>query len=144
MSPPPPTRLSLRIRLVAWMLFFLALWNLVRVVVLIQERGFLAEQGLGANTLARLLFSAAWAAGFLAVGVGLWRRWPPARPGVLLILTGYALYNLLLLALFVQSPVERQGWLARLLGYMIALALVAGLLYRPELSRLLDRFRKTT
>jgi hypothetical protein len=97
---------------------------------------------LGTNALLRLLFSAGWVVGFLVLGLGLWRRWPPARPGALLIITGYALYNLLLLALFVQSPVERQGWPARLAGYIITLAVIAWLLYRPEITRIFRRSRE--
>lgn len=130
-SPQQNTRPPLGIRLVAGMFFLLALWNVVRAVILAQEYAFLAAQGLGSNVLVRLFLALGFAAGFLVLAVGLWRRWPRTRPGAMLLLSGYALYNLALLFLVVQSPVEKQAWPARLLGYIIALALTGWLLYRP-------------
>ena len=141
MSPPNKTRLPKRLRLAAGVLFWVSLWNLVRVVVLLQEQDLLADYGLQTNAQVRLLFSAAWALLFLVGTWGIWRDRAAARPAAMLIMAGYALYNLLLLALFVQSPVERQGWPARLLGYIITLLLMGWLLYRPALSQKISDFR---
>lgn len=131
MIPDTSARRPLRTRLLIYMFFFLAVWNLAQVVILVQEYSLLAEQGLANNTIVRLILAMGWAVGFLLLTLGLWREWSWTRPGGLLLFTAYALYNLLLLFLFVQSPVERQAWPARLLGYIIVWALTAWWLYRP-------------
>ncbi len=107
----------------------------MRTVVLVRQRELLQELAIVPDPTLRLVLALLWGLLFCLLAAGLWYRWSAARPGIPLALAVYGLYQWILLAFFVESPVMRQAWPAFVLTHLLALLLVLWVLYRPGSDR---------
>ena len=97
------------VTLIAWGVFLLGLVNGWRALGLWRQRSLLEELGVVPEPGIALLVAWLWAAAFVILAVFLWQGRPVSRllgPALLLV---YALYQLLLVALFAQSGQSRSG-----------------------------------
>lgn len=126
-----PARRPLSVTVTAVGVFLLGAWNVWRSVELARQRDLILALEPSLDPLALLVFAIVWALVFVALAVALWRGLPPVRPWLPLALAAYALYQMLLVAFFVRSPLSRQGWQFDLLLYVVAIAWTVWVLYRP-------------
>lgn len=104
-----------------YLVFIVGVINGWRAWVLSQQGAYLTTFAPTLDPHARLVLSlmimvaAAWLA------AALWRKQPYTRQAIPLFLLLCALYRLTLLALWVQSPVARQGWVGEMVLYAAAI-----------------------
>ncbi len=106
-------------------IFLLAMWNLWRVWILLQQLVLLQELGATLDPRVRLVMSGIWAGAFVLLAVGLWRRRLIVRRLLPLTLSLYAGYQLAVLLIFAPAPAARQGWVAQLLFFTGAIVWAA-------------------
>ncbi|MFW6183042.1 MAG: hypothetical protein ACOC8X_04530 [Chloroflexota bacterium] len=111
--------------------FLLGMWNAWRTIELAQQSTFLLQLGVRPNPYARLVMALIWSILFLTLAVALWQRRPLVRRLLPLSLLLYAIYHLMLLALFVQAPAARQGWQVDVLLYAAAILWATWVVFRP-------------
>ncbi|HSM57989.1 MAG TPA: hypothetical protein VK879_17675 [Candidatus Sulfomarinibacteraceae bacterium] len=111
--------------------FLLGTWNGWRTIELAQQSTFLLQLGVRPNPYARLVMALIWSILFLTLAVALWQRRTVARRLLPFSLLLYAIYHLILLALFVQAPAARQGWQATVLLAVAAILWTTWVAYRP-------------
>jgi hypothetical protein len=116
-----PAKRPVSVTLTAVLIFTLALINVWRFVALSGQLTLLLELGGSIDPRWRMGLALVWAVLLLDTAAAIWRRRARSRTVAPLILFLYATYELNLLAWFVQSPVARQGWLADLLFYLLAI-----------------------
>ena len=111
--------------------FFLGLWNLWRVLTLIQQIPLLVELGGHLDPRVRLLIAGFWAICFALLAGGIWLRRPVVRWLFPLSFLLYSIYHLSLLAFFMPAAAARQGWQATVLFFLSALLWSTWVLRRP-------------
>jgi hypothetical protein len=92
-----------------------------RVWVLSQQGAYLAAFAPTLDPRVRLVVSLVILVASMWLAAALWRRKPFTRQAIPLFLLLCALYRLTLLALWVQSPVARQGWVGEMVLYAAAI-----------------------
>jgi hypothetical protein len=93
----------------------LGVWNAARAFALAREAGFLLLLGIRPDPRLLLVIAAAWALLFSGLALAILLKYAFTRWLVPLSILVYALYELLLQAMFVRTPVNEQSWLLRLL-----------------------------
>ncbi len=101
--------------------FILGIVNVWRAVVLGQQMALLWHYNPSLNPLVRLIVSLIIAVVSVWLAAALWHKKPFTRQATPLLLLACALYRMVLLALWVQSPVARQGWLGEMVLYAAAI-----------------------
>jgi polyferredoxin len=93
----------------------LGVWNAARAFALAREADFLLSLGIRPDPRLLLVIAAAWALLFSGLALAILLKYAFTRWLVPLSILVYALYELLLQAMFVRTPVNEQSWLLRLL-----------------------------
>lgn len=101
-----------------WGVFLLGVWNVARAIALVQQSAVLLTLDVQPDPRLHLIMALVWAIAFLALAFALWQKQPFARQAIPLLLLLYALYELSLLVIFVQSPLARRSWLLNTLAYI--------------------------
>ena len=104
----PRRPLSLTITAVG--IFLLAMWNLWRAWIVAQQRTMLQQLGATLDPDVRLALAVVWAAVFLLLALGLWRRRLTVRLVLPFAVLFYGALHLLLLFLYTPAPAARQEW----------------------------------
>lgn len=96
---------------------FAAALNTWRVFALWQQSSLLLALDVWPDPRIRLIFAGVWAILFWGAALALWLRRPWSRQSVPIFLAVYALYDIILQAIFVRVPQSGSVWLLRLLLY---------------------------
>ncbi len=95
----------LAVRIVLGGVLLLALWNVGRAAALWLQVSRLAELPLAPAPQVRMGLAALWAIVFLLAAAALWRRWPPSRKLVPILIALYGVYELgIMIAYATVSP----------------------------------------
>jgi hypothetical protein len=108
------------VTLVNWGVFLFGLANGWRAIGLFRQSGLLLELEAALNPLLQMILALIWAGIFLANAVVLRRGWPSARITTPALILVFALYQLVYLRAFYQTPETRNGGLAIALLYGLA------------------------
>ena len=100
---------------------FLGAWSAAQALAMARQSSLLLALNIKPDPRLLLVISAAWTILFWGSAVALWRRAALTRWLIPLLILLYALYDLLLQGLFVQTPITGQGWLLRILLYDVAI-----------------------
>ncbi len=114
-------------------LFFAAL-NTWRVFALWQQSSLLLALDVRPDPRIRLVFAGVWAIVFWGAALALWLRRPWSRQSVPIFLAVYALYDIILQALFVRIPQSGSVWLMRVLLYSMLVAFTVWALNRTAVK----------
>jgi hypothetical protein len=118
------------VTLIAWGVLLLGLLNGWRALGLLRQRSLLEELGVIPNPVVASLIALLWAALFVVLAVVVWQGRPVTRLLVPVILLIYALYQLLLIALFAQSGRSRGDLLGNAGIYAVVLLITTWALNR--------------
>lgn len=129
-----PEKRPVNVTIITAVVFLIGVWNIWRVFALVQSTPQLQNLSIRPDPRIRLLFALGWAILFLLLAVGLHFRFRQTRRAIPFGLALYAVYNLLLLALFVQSAYVRQTWLLQFVGYVLIVVYTGWVLSRPGLN----------
>ena len=110
------------VAVVLWGTWLLALYNGVRVFVLTRQMRLLLALAIQPDPRFRLVGAFVWMILFVGAALLLWRQRRIIRRLLPILLASYALYELLLLALFAQVALSAFGWL----GCILLAALAVG------------------
>lgn len=130
----PPAKRPRSVAITALGALALALINGWRFVALSGQLELLLALGGGPDPRWRMGLALVWGLLFLDAAAAIWLGRGRSRFTAPLILFLYAAYELSLLAWFVHSPVARQGWLADLLFYLLAVCWSVWALNRPAVQ----------
>ena len=97
------------VTLIAWGVFLLGLVNGWRALGFLRQRNVLEELGIVPDPLIAILIALLWAAVFMILAVFVWQGRSITRLLAPVVLFLYALYQLLLVALFAQSGQSQIG-----------------------------------
>lgn len=104
-----------------YFVFLLGVMNSWRVVALWQQSELLLSYDPSLNPRIRVVVSFVIAVLSLWLAAALWRKKPFTRHTIPLLWLGCALYRMMLLGVWVQSPVARQGWAGEMVVYAAAI-----------------------
>jgi hypothetical protein len=121
-SPKRPRTISLVILLMV----LLGAAQAVKAVALTKQSALLLDLQVRPDPRVQLLVAAGWAIGFWIVAVLVWRKQAVTRWLAPLLLFVHRLYELAVLALFSQVPVDEQRWIQHSL---VTLLLVSYTIY---------------
>ena len=117
---PPSTR-PRSVTYTAYGVFTLGVINGWRVVALWQQRKALEANHLTLDPMVRLVAALLITLISVWLAAALWRKNPFTRRTIPFFLLSCALYRMVLLGLWVQSPVIQQGWWGEMIGYAAAI-----------------------
>ena len=110
MADSPPKR-PRTISLVLLLLIILGIIQAATVVALIRQSALLLDLQVRPDPRLRLLIAAVWMVLFWSLAIALWRKKALTRWLIPLCIAFYALYELAILAVFVQVPISSDRWL---------------------------------
>lgn len=117
---PPFTR-PRSVTYTAYGVFILGVINGWRVVALWQQRAALEPYQLTLDPMVRLVIALVITIVSVWLAAALWRKKPFTRWAIPTFLCLCAVYRMVLLAVWVQSPVVRQGWVGEMGVYAAAI-----------------------
>jgi len=109
----------LAVTITLWGVFFLGVWNMGRVVAIVQQSNVLIELNNKIDPRIRLLIALIWALWFGGVTVALRQRRPFTRRAIPITLLLYAVSELSLTIVFARNQPARSSWLLNGLFYLI-------------------------
>jgi hypothetical protein len=104
-----------------WSVFLFGVWNVGRVVILIQQSSLLIELTSKPDPRFRLVMALLWAILFGALVIGLWWKRPFTRRTIPITLLLYAVYELSLTTIFAQAPLAHNSWRINGIFYTIVI-----------------------
>lgn len=117
----PPSIRPKSVTFTIYFVFLLGVMNGWRVVALWQQIGLLLSYEPSLDPRMRLAVSFIIAVMSLWLAAALWRKKPFTRYTIPLLWLGCALYRMMLLSVWVQSPVAQQGWAGEMVVYAAAI-----------------------
>lgn len=117
----PPSIRPKSVTFTVYLVFLLGVINGWRVVALWQQTTLLRGYEPSLDPRGRLVVSLMIAVVSVWFAAALWRKKPFTRHAIPLLWSGCALYRMVLLGVWVQSPVARQGWAGEMVVYAAAI-----------------------
>jgi hypothetical protein len=99
------------ITLVLSLLILIGTMQAVKLVALVEQSALLLDLHVVPDPRLRIIGAAVWMASFWVLAVILWRKNSIVRWLVPLFLSLYALFELIILALFAKVPISEQRWI---------------------------------
>lgn len=128
----PKRSYSVTITLVG--VFGFGIWNIGRVIALYQQTPYLLSLDIKPDPRLRLIVALIWALLFGGMTIALWLKRPFTRWAIPLTLSCYAVYEIILRALFVQVPSSRLSWLGQITFYLLIILFTYWALNRPTMQ----------
>jgi hypothetical protein len=129
---------SRTLALLALAFWVMGLVNGGRMVQSVRNVSLLADWEPSLSPWVLVVSSAVWAAAFLAVGGGLWKRRGWGRRWGVLLPPLYGLYSAGMILAFTRSPYARGRWAPVALGWMVGSVICARVLTRARLRALFE------
>ena len=111
--------------------FLLGTWNAGRTLAIAQESRLLLALTVTPDPRIRIGMAVVWTGIFWGLAAAMWWRRPFSRKGTPILLTIYAIVDLLLPVFFTQGLFNRQAWLVTAVIYVLAITFAYWILHRP-------------
>lgn len=111
--------------------FCLGVWNLGRVLALLQQAPYLLSLGVKPDPRLRLIIALVWALLLGGMTIALWLKRPFTRWAIPLTLSCYAVYEILLRAFYVLVPSSNLSWVGLVFFYLLLILFTYWALNRP-------------
>lgn len=111
MSAYLPAKRPFAVTLTLWGVFFFGVWNVSKVVLLVQNRPLLLARGVNLDPLWQAVGAVVWAGLFLMAAWALWRKRPSTLITIPLLLLVYGAYTVGIRLIFSPLPFLTSGGL---------------------------------